>query len=67
MESHSPGADIYTGIVTTAAGDIIPVTEQEWTSHWKNIAKGEAAGDSRVTTDMLRLAPRGCLTPTGTS
>ena len=51
--------DLYTGVVTTAAGDIIPITEQEWASQWKNAAKGKAVGGSGVTTDMLGLAPPG--------
>ena len=42
-------------------GSIIPITEEEWSNHWKNVAKGKAAGDSRATTDMLRLAPPGLL------
>ena len=53
-------ADIYTGVATTAAGDIIPTTPAEWEGHWRYVAKGKAAGDSGVTTDMPRLAPE-CL------
>ena len=53
--------DLYTGIVTSVDGSIIPITEQEWLNHWKHVAKGKAAGDSGVTADMLRLAPPGLL------
>ena len=53
--------DLYTGVVTTEDGAIIPITPEEWSGHWKSVAKGKAAGDSGVTTDMLRLAPAGLL------
>ena len=46
--------DLYAGVVTSADGSIIPITEQEWSNYWKNVAKGKAAGDSGVTTDMFR-------------
>ena len=52
---------LYAGVVTSADGSITPITEQEWSNHWKNVAKGKAAGDSGVTTDMLRFAPFGLL------
>ena len=52
---------LYTGIATSADGDIIPITEHEWESHWKNVAKRKAAGDNGVTADMLRLVPPGLL------
>ena len=48
-------------MVTTAAGDIIPITPAEWDDHWRYVAKEKAAGDSGVTIDMLRLAPDGLL------
>ena len=50
-------------MVTTAAGDIIPIAPAEWDSHWRYVAKGKAVGDSGVTTDMLRLAPENLLKP----
>ena len=48
-------------MVTTAAGGIIPITPAEWDGHWRYVAKGKAAGDTGVTTDMLRLATDGLL------
>ena len=48
---------IYTGILTGEEGEIIPISREEWSRHWKNVAKGKSPGDSGVTTDMLRLAP----------
>ena len=53
--------DLYTGIVTTVSGEIIPISKQEWASHWEKVAKGKAAGDSGATADMPRLAPVGLL------
>ena len=50
-------ADLYTGVVTTAAGSIIPITPTKLSGHWKYVAKGKEAGDSAVTADMLRLVP----------
>ena len=54
-------AELYTGMATTAAGDITPITPTEWAGHWKYVAKRKAAGGSCVTADMLRLAPTGLL------
>ncbi len=48
---------LYTGIVTDDEGKIIPISKEEWSWHWKDVAKAKAPGDSGVTTDMLRLAP----------
>ena len=48
---------LYTGVVTDEDGKIIPISTEEWSLHWKDVAKGNAPGDSGVTTDMLRLAP----------
>ena len=53
--------NLYTGIVTTAVGGIIPITPTELTDHWKCVAKGKAVGGSGVTTNMFRLAPAGLL------
>ena len=50
-------ADLYTGVATTAAGDIIPITPAEWDDHCRYVSKGSAVGDSGVTTGMHRLAP----------
>ena len=54
-------ADLYTDVVTTSAGDIIPITPVEWSSHWRYVTKGKAAKGSGVTTDMPRLAPNSLL------
>ena len=47
---------LYTGVVTDENGKINPISKEEWSRHWKNVAKGKAPSDSGVTTDMLRLA-----------
>ena len=48
---------LYTGIMTDGDGEITPISRDEWSWHWKDVAKDKAPGDNGVTADVLRLVP----------
>ena len=46
-------------MVIDKGGEMLPILQEEWSRHRKDVTKGKATADSGVTTDMLKLPPRG--------